>query len=719
MRGGIRPGLLEARLSSIGAEGDTFAIGSSLTSTAHIFTRDGADWAETQTLEPVDSDGNAQFGRALALADDVLAVGSPRDQGVFAGAVYIYERGQRGTWDLAAKFDGDDLDADSTLGLKVATDGALVLASAGSTLHVFARNRDAGWTPAASFQPLGPNESYGQFALSGGQILVGVPNHDAALHDQGAVYVFERDGDGVWQQIDTLVHPTPWPEEGFGAALHARGAYLFVSTLGVEPYRPASVHLYERGAAAWTYAGCVGEGPAVDGFGSALAALDDTAFLGAPTQDAGDLDDAGSVGVYAYSSDSDGDGRLDACYLEGDLNGDRIVDDADVQLVLEDYGRTCPTGKCELVYVSPPFNATEGYGFDVAVLGDTIAVHERGASSRHQHNMRVHLFHPASGAWAYEQTFGTYWWGFRMAAGKSLIAVGGIDGDVYALERQADGWSETQVAFADYDELYWLVGAAESAIASFYGESARIFERDDLGEWAQTQTLDLGIGFDWDSVSAGEGDILAVVSAATLVIMERGVDEQWAVTYAANPGWGALADVAVDAGRIIVGAPYDDTNPPNIGAAYILEKQRGDWTQTRRFELPGNTANLRFGHSVDLFDDLALVSAPYAQPVGEAHLFAVGAGELLASYAPAYRPDLQYFGFSVALTGQTAAIGAVDAWDFSEGGRGDVFGLGIPSDDDGNYDPALCDCFGDADGDADVDQSDLGVVLANFGRELE
>ncbi len=101
------------------------------------------------------------------------------------------------------------------------------------------------------------------------------------------------------------------------------------------------------------------------------------------------------------------------------------------------------------------------------------------------------------------------------------------------------------------------------------------------------------------------------------------------------------------------------------------------------------------------------------------HLYDSRSWEHLLTLTPQYLPGVSYYGFSLSLEGSTAAIGALDGWGGYIFNGGQVVAQPIPLDADGSYQPGLCDCPGDADGDADVDQSDLGIVLANFGRELE
>ncbi|MFG0252218.1 MAG: hypothetical protein ACF8NJ_05015, partial [Phycisphaerales bacterium JB038] len=624
-----------------------------------------------------------------------------------------------GPWELRCKYLPDA--HNQPLGRTVATDGEVIAASAGGALHVLERDADLGWQPAAVVFP--PQmHSRAPLAAANGQVLVGTAGYDGAQDSQGAVQVYQREPAGDWALVEILGLPDPQPDEDLGATLSLRGERLFVLAGGNEPFLPPTVHLFERTGDDWGYVGQGDSGDSVDDYGYALAVTGDTLFVSEP---AGGDDDSGVVQVHAYSGDADGDDLLDACYLPGDLNADGVVDGADVQLVVDNYGLLCPPNQCLPTELELPIDIYEGYGFDVALLGDSLFVHERGDVSRHDQYMRVHRFERSGQDWGYQQTFGIYDWGWSMDASESFVAVGGVGGEVYVI-REVDGaWADVQIAPDVYPELHFVIAATGDTIASFYDESVRIYQRGGQGQWSETQDFEIGVGLSWSERGAGDGDLICAASYGEVVILERGTDGLWALSQVVPIDFGELRDIAIDGERILVGAPRDHTNPPNEGAAYLVEKTRdGDWVQTRRIELEGNTDDIRFGQSVALCGNIALISALHAPSGGYSrrgavHLYDSRSWEHLLVLTPYDLPGVSYYGFSLSLEGSTAAIGALDGWGGYMFDGGQAVAQPIPRDADGAYQPGLCDCPGDADGDADVDQSDLGVVLANFGRELE
>jgi len=95
---------------SVSISNDTLAVGSYFdsndknerTGAVHIFTRgDGGTWEKTQKLMASDGRVSDWFGHSLAITDNILVVGSEKDDnsgGEKAGAVYLFARAGDGDW---------------------------------------------------------------------------------------------------------------------------------------------------------------------------------------------------------------------------------------------------------------------------------------------------------------------------------------------------------------------------------------------------------------------------------------------------------------------------------------------------------------------------------------------------------------------------------------------------------------------------------------------
>ena len=62
---------------------------------AYVFVREGTDWSERQKLLQTFGDDHIAFGRAVAINQDVLAVGAPFH---FNGLGWVYRREANDEW---------------------------------------------------------------------------------------------------------------------------------------------------------------------------------------------------------------------------------------------------------------------------------------------------------------------------------------------------------------------------------------------------------------------------------------------------------------------------------------------------------------------------------------------------------------------------------------------------------------------------------------------
>jgi len=118
--------------------------------------------------------------------------------------------------------------------------------------------------------------------------------------------------------------------------------------------------------------------------------------------------------------------------------------------------------------------------------------------------------------------------------------------------------------------------------------------------------------------------------------------------------------VALAGNHALIGAPFDDTQGTNVGQAHLFDVTTGALLAT--FDDPTMTTQDRFGVSVALDDNHALVGADGDDTngggVGQAHLFDVTTGALLVTFDDPTVTSSDQFGISVAIAGNHALIGA-------------------------------------------------------------
>ena len=145
---------------------------------------------------------------------------------------------------------------------------------------------------------------------------------------------------------------------------------------------------------------------------------------------------------------------------------------------------------------------------------------------------------------------------------------------------------------------------------------------------------------------------------------------------AANDQFGY--SVAVDGDTAVVGANFDDDNASDSGSAYVFTRgESGGWSQATKLTASDGAANDQFGHSVAVVgayedDDRGGASGSAYVFVKPAAGWATGTQTARLTASDGAAND--QFGYSVAVAGDTAVVGA---WgDESQSGSAYVFTRG-------------------------------------------
>jgi hypothetical protein len=217
---------------------------------------------------------------------------------------------------------------------------------------------------------------------------------------------------------------------------------------------------------------------------------------------------------------------------------------------------------------------------------------------------------------------------------------------------------------------YAIVGAIYDDDKGSASGSAYIFKRDGTS-WSEQAKLTASDGADNDcfgrSVSIS-GDY-AIVGAyyddagkGSAYIFKRD-GTIWSQQQKLTASDGAADDrfgisVSISGDYAIMGAYYDDSWK---GSAYIFKRDGTSWSQQQKLTASDGDANDFFGWSVSISGDYAIVGAYYDDAgKGSAYIFLRGGTiwvqkqKLTASDGSAY----DYFGFSVSISGDYAIVGA-------------------------------------------------------------
>ena len=117
-------------------------------------------------------------------------------------------------------------------------------------------------------------------------------------------------------------------------------------------------------------------------------------------------------------------------------------------------------------------------------------------------------------------------------------------------------------------------------------------------------------------------------------------------------------DVAISGETAILGAPYDDDAGANSGAAYVFVRTGTIWTQQQKLVANDAVTNKYFGHAVAISGDTALIGAPFDNNRGWAYVF-TRTGTLWSQQQKLGPGNLDSrLAISVSISGDTALLGA-------------------------------------------------------------
>ncbi|MGE3609920.1 MAG: beta strand repeat-containing protein [Bacteriovoracaceae bacterium] len=320
----------------------------------YVYKRSGVNWTQEAYIKAGNSNASDRFGYAISLSDDTLAVGaywedstlttitngtgtSTNNAKVDSGAVYIYKRTGT-TWAQEAYIKAGNSGASDFLGSSVSING--------NTLAVGAWGEDSNQTTITNGSTSSSNNS---------------------TLESGAVYIYKRSG-VTWAQEAYIKAPNPEASDYFGNSVSLNG-----DTLAVGAYQEDSnqttitngttasadntntnsgaVYIFKRTGVIWAQEAYVkaANNTAGDQFGYTVNLSGDTLAVGAYFEDSNQT--TITNGTSASADDSNADSG--AVYI---------------------YKRSVTTWAQEAYIKAANNDATDYFGFSVALSGNTLAV---------------------------------------------------------------------------------------------------------------------------------------------------------------------------------------------------------------------------------------------------------------------------------------------------------------------------------------------------------
>jgi hypothetical protein len=379
------------------------------------------------------------------------------------------------------------------------------------------------------------------------------------------------------------------------------------------------------------------------------------------------------------------------------IGGDRL------RLQVEDAGAHYPLTIDPLVqqaYLKASnANQNDRFGAAAAVSGDTVVVgaldedssatgvNGNGANNSVEGSGAAYVFVRSGGVWSQQAYlkasncgFGDHFGAAVAISGDTLVvgahsersSAAGVNGDQTDNSALASGAAYVFVRSGGVWTQQAYLKASNPGPFDLFGVSVAV-GNDTVVVGASSESSNAtGVnGDDADNSASGAG-------AAYVFVRSGGVWSQQAYLKAsnteANDHFGA--SVAISGDTVAVGAYWEDSSATGVngdqtnnsgwgsGAAYVFVRSGGMWSQQAYLKPSSGQFDTLFGYSLALSGETLVVGAyqedTLAVDAGAAYVF-VRSGDIWSQEAhlQASHPDaLDYFGFSVAVSGDTAVIGA-------------------------------------------------------------
>ncbi|GAB5497560.1 MAG: hypothetical protein Phyf2KO_26400 [Phycisphaerales bacterium] len=340
---------------SLQIEGDRLIVGARYdlengleTGAAYVFEFDGSQWNETQRLVASDADEGDRFGGWNALSGDTLISGSTGDSdfGESSGSAYVFQY-DGSQWIQIQKLNASDEEEGDYFGRMI--------------------------------------------AMEGGTALIGAWGADGEEPDEGAVYIFQFDGN-QWVETQILTASDGLQGDGFGSWMEIQGNTIAIGASYGEGNEPScgAVYIFEHDGNQWVEVQklTAPDGETSDIFGHAVELSGDTMVVGAAYSN--------MVQGAAYVFRHDGtewaleqkltasDGEAADVFGYCDVSGDNIVigarwddDNGSHAGAVYHYRFDGTTWNEETKIVSNDIEEGDSFGWSLALDGDTLLVGAR------------------------------------------------------------------------------------------------------------------------------------------------------------------------------------------------------------------------------------------------------------------------------------------------------------------------------------------------------
>lgn len=235
----------------VGASRETFASGA-----AYVYVKDNqGNWSYSQRLAAADPNEGAEFGGGVKFSEDYLVVAAGRADVAGtqrAGALYVYDY-VNNNWEFGTKLLASDMTNDAKLGMNptsIDVEGNTIVGGAPGenawtgSVYVFTKQAGA-WTETQKILSPSPQEQdvFGVgVALSDNYLVVGANEVDGR---KGAAYVYLKNSNGVYEYVQTLMASDAANNDFFGTSVSIAENQMVIGAYGANMEQGAA-YIFER-----------------------------------------------------------------------------------------------------------------------------------------------------------------------------------------------------------------------------------------------------------------------------------------------------------------------------------------------------------------------------------------------------------------------------------------------------------------------------------------
>ena len=612
--------------ASVAVFGDTAVVGArhdddegSYSGSAYVFRFDGSEWIQQDKITADDAAAYDYFGTSVGIFGDTIAVGAPKDDdaGSKSGSVYIF-RFDGANWIQEQKIVPSDGAADDEFGTSV--------------------------------------------GIFGDTVVVGSPYDDDKGSMSGSAYVFRFDG-ANWSQEVKLIASDGALGDGLGSSVDIFGDVAIVGSPNDDTNGgdSGSAYVYRFTGFSWVTEAklLASDGSWADSFANAVSVCGDVAIVGAYLDD-----DNGSNSGSAYAFRFDG------------LHWNQ-----------------------EDKFIAPDGVTGDFFAKSVAVSGDVVVIGADGDDYHGENSGSGHVFRFTGSSWVHETKLvasdglGADYFGESVALCGDTVVIGASGDDdkgpgsasAYIFGLEGTTWEEKHFPSVFDDGGFFGRSVSICGDVAMAGESVNVHPssatifRFDGSHWFEEARLPVPVGAENDyfgcsvSVSgdaavigATFSDVQGLDSGSAYVFRFDGTN--WTQEAKLIPSDGDNGDffgrrVAISGDAAVIGA-WNDDDPCNAGSAYIFRFDGSDWLEEAKLIPSDGSEDDKFGLNVAISGDVAVIGARFdddkGADSGSVYVFRFDGSDwteqakLTASDGDAD----DNFGVSVAISGDTAVIGA-------------------------------------------------------------